>query len=71
MRASYTSQSPVRVSIVDPPGHKAKVYRFGVVWHWKCTSRRCDHGGRARIWAEAVARANAHAASDSEEMTDG
>lgn len=48
----------------EPP--KTRVYRFGTVWHWKCKSPRCQHGGRARVWEKAVERANEHVASHRE-----
>lgn len=47
-----------------PP--KTRVYKFGVVWHWKCEKPRCA-GGRERDWEKAVAKANEHAKSHAEE----
>lgn len=53
----------------SPP--KAKVYRFGASWLWKCKGPRCQHGGRERVWGEAVNRATGHLADHVEEGTNG
>lgn len=38
-----------------------KVYKFGVLWFWKCESPSCGWGGRERVWGKAFDRAVSHA----------
>ncbi len=28
--------------------HRTRVYKFGILWFWKCDRYTCQHGGRFR-----------------------
>ncbi|GAA2321461.1 hypothetical protein GCM10010149_88130 [Nonomuraea roseoviolacea subsp. roseoviolacea] len=47
---------------------KTRVYKFGVVWHWKCKPS-CGWGGRSRAWDKAFERAVDHARSGIKTIT--
>lgn len=42
--------------------HRAKVYKFGVRWSWKCHRPYC-HGGSYRLWSAALWHALKHTES--------
>ena len=46
------------------PEDKPKVYRFGVLWFWKCGKYQCGCGGRSRDWKSALTGALTHIHED-------
>lgn len=40
--------------------HRPRVYKFGVLWFWKCSRNSCLTGGRARSQPEAFQQALDH-----------
>lgn len=42
--------------------HRTKVYKFGVLWFWKCQEPRslCGVGARSRKWPDAIEKAYRH-----------
>lgn len=46
---------------------RARVYRFGVMWHWKCYELRCM-GGPDRVHSRAISKARAHVAEHAREI---
>ena len=45
------------------------VYKFGVLWFWKCDGARKCCGGRERVWEKAYDRAFNHARESIETIT--